>query len=321
MSTEIETRDAMISKALAQYNVTDAAIEEMRVKFMPLQVAGLDDRKGLAAVHDARMIVRNVRVGIEKKRVELKADALKFGQAVDAEARRITGRLQEIESALEERESIVQREKDRIAAEAAAAKQARLDGRMVKLAALGSTLLPSVVDALSDADFATALAAAQDEHAKREAARIEAEAEARRVAEAEAAVRRAESERLTVERAELEKQREAARQDAIREQAVRDAEMQRLQAERKAVEAQRRAVEMEAAKAEAARRAVAAEEERKRLAAEEAARREAMRPEIERVHAFKLALLAMEVPSGAYQAQVKAIVARAAQEIEGLVRQ
>lgn len=69
---------------IVEYNVTDAAIAEMQSRFMALTVKGLDDNKGLAEVHKARMVVKGKRIEVEKRRKELKADALDWSKKVDS---------------------------------------------------------------------------------------------------------------------------------------------------------------------------------------------------------------------------------------------
>jgi hypothetical protein len=69
--------------------VADAVIAEMADKYLPLKINGIDDREGFKAVHAARMIVKDSRIKVEKKRKELKEDALRYGQAIlDEEARK-----------------------------------------------------------------------------------------------------------------------------------------------------------------------------------------------------------------------------------------
>ena len=103
-----------IKTELQKFNVADAVIAKMSAEYLPLKVKGLDDREGLKKVHDARMIVRDKRIEVEKKRKGLKESSLRFGQAVDGEAKRITGLLLPIEAHLENEESIVEKEKERL---------------------------------------------------------------------------------------------------------------------------------------------------------------------------------------------------------------
>ena len=107
-----------IKTELQKFNIVDAVISKMSAEYLPLKVKGLDDKEGLKIVHDARIIVKGKRIEVEKKRKELKESSLKFGQAVDGEARRIIALLTPIEAHLEEEESIVGREKERLRLEA-----------------------------------------------------------------------------------------------------------------------------------------------------------------------------------------------------------
>ncbi|MCI0537691.1 MAG: hypothetical protein L0Z50_20955 [Verrucomicrobiales bacterium] len=86
---------------LIQFRKQDAAIAELVAKYGNLRINGLDDKKGFADVHEARMIVKNTRVAIEKKRNELMADALECARKVDEEANRLFAMLEPIESHLE----------------------------------------------------------------------------------------------------------------------------------------------------------------------------------------------------------------------------
>ena len=54
--------DAPANKpGLINFDVSEAAIAELRAKYMSLKIDGIDDRKGYADVHEARMIVRETR--------------------------------------------------------------------------------------------------------------------------------------------------------------------------------------------------------------------------------------------------------------------
>lgn len=316
---------------------TDTAIAEMRSQYMALKVNGIDDKEGLKAVHDARMIVKAKRVEVEKKRKELKADALEYGRKVDAEAKRITALLTPIEDHLQHEEDIVTREKERIAAEEAARKAAILKGRMEQLAAVGANVFPTEVQMWTDEDFEAELKTYTDafnakkaaEEAERKARaeeaernRIEAErlaeerrkmeeaqAEQRRLAEIEAEKQRAEKAELDRQRAELEAEKRKVAEEAAERQRAID------EAKRKAEEeeaAKQRAAAMEQARLEAAEKArieteqrmkreAAEKAERERIAAEKAEQRrlkkEAARPDQEKLKAFAEALRTMAQPS------------------------
>ena len=135
---------------LIKFPVADAAIAELSAKYLPLKVASINDQKGLAAVHDARMEVKNLRVAVEKKRVALKADALDFGRKVDSEAKRLTGLLTPIETHLEEQEAVVTKEKERLKAIEEEKKRVALQARMDSLDKCHSYQNAAAVAALTD---------------------------------------------------------------------------------------------------------------------------------------------------------------------------
>lgn len=99
---------------IVKYSVTDEAINQMKTEYMVLTVSSLDDKEGFEKVHEAKIIVRDHRIAVEKKRVALKADALEYGRKVDAEAKRITALLTPIETYLQTQEDVIIKEKERI---------------------------------------------------------------------------------------------------------------------------------------------------------------------------------------------------------------
>jgi len=324
---ELVTLDEAGLRALSQ---ADEGIAELKERYLPLAIKGPDDTNGFKLVHAARMDVRNRRVGIEKTRKSLKADALEFGRRVDAEAKRITDQLSVIEEHLDAQETAYEDAREAIKRKAEEAKQAVLQARIDALRAVDVVLPVLQVAALTDDAFANLLADADRDH-KAKLAKIEAERVERERLEAEAAAaRKAEDERLAKERAELEAERkriaaEQAEQERIadeaaaKERASIEAERKRMaeeqakiDAERRKVEEaaaeQRRQVELAKAREEAAERARIEEQERARredeaakqqAAAEEAARREAeeLRPDKEKLLALSEVIRAITVPA------------------------
>lgn len=133
------TDKKMIDTALAEYKITDAAIAKIKTDYMALVVKNPQDVEGYEQVHQARMDVKNRRVDVEKTRKKLKQDALDYGRAVDAEAKRITGMLEPIENYLQEQEDIVVKEKERIKKEEEEKEKQRIQRRVDRLFALGVT--------------------------------------------------------------------------------------------------------------------------------------------------------------------------------------
>lgn len=96
----IKTDQEFIDSKLKKYNVTDAVLAEIKQRYGELAVHGPDDKAGYDAVKAAIVDVRSIRTGIEKKRKELKDLALRYGRAVDDEAKRLTLEVSQIEERL-----------------------------------------------------------------------------------------------------------------------------------------------------------------------------------------------------------------------------
>lgn len=313
-----------ISLELAKFNITDAAIAQMKERYMPLTIKGIEDKQGYTEVRAARILVKGKRVEVEKTRKALKEDSLKFGRAVDAEAKRITVELETIETHLETQEAAVDAEKERIRQEQERIRQERLHARISQITGLGMTfnaagyeygefvIFNEQINTMSDEEFMAfcgkvsvevekekARLAEEERLKKEEAERIaKAEEEERLKREAEAAAER--------ERIEAEKKRlaEIEWQQRRKEEALK-AEQERLEAEKYAIEEakerevaeKRRQAELEQLKKDAAEKALREAEERARREAEEKAeaerqakleveRKEALRPDKEKMVAF-----------------------------------
>jgi len=267
-------------KQVVAYGITDAAIAKMEDLYMGLTVSGPDDEAGFKSVHKARKVVKSHRVSVEKRRKELKADALAWGRKVDGEANRIKDLLEPIESHLIAQELIVINERKRQEEEAARLFEEKIMGRMNALAGFNSPMPYQQVAIMSDEEFEASLSVIekqwQDEKARiAEEKRIESERQA-----AEDAARKAEDDRLTKIRAEQEKQMAEIRA----EQEKIAAEKAKLQAERDKAEREKMIKEAE----ERARLQAIADEkarvEREKKEAEEKAAAE--KAEAERVAAL-----------------------------------
>jgi septal ring factor EnvC (AmiA/AmiB activator) len=297
---------------VVEYSVTDAVISKMSADYMKLTIKGLDDKPGFSMVHSARMVVKGKRLEVEKKRKELKADALAWGQKVDAEARRITKLLEPIETHLEMEENKITEHKKRLEAESKRKQEEQAQARVDQMARVGVSLAFLQAMEISEGDFQARLIIATDEYNK-EQARI-ADEKRKEVArlEAERKAREEESARLVVERAEIERIR-------AEEDTKRKSEEARLKKEREAIEAERRKVEddrreqehreaIARAEKEAAERAVieakekAEREAREKAEAEakakaEADRQEALRPDKEKLVSYAARIMAATDPA------------------------
>jgi len=291
---------------LARFSPTDTAIAELGKEYLPLHIADVSDRAGFELVHRARMNVRAKRCEVEKVRKELKADALKYGQEVDGEARRIKALLEPIESHLQAEEEKHEAEKEAIRNAARLKAEAEEKAKAEAEAARAKAEHDAEVERLRIEREALEAerAAIEAEQAKIDTARAEVEAERQRLADIEEARQR-----------EIETQRRAA---AAAEQAKIDtaraeveAERQRLadieEARQREIETQRRAAAAaEQAKVDTENRIARQAAEAKAYAeAEEAARikAEALRPDRVKLAAVASAVSAIEIPEVSEEAE------------------
>lgn len=261
----------------------DETITLFRKQYTGLTITDDESEK---AVRKARADVKRVRVAVEKRRKELKADVLERGRLIDGEAKRITKLLTEVEQPLideikrvdDEREAAERAkieaeleakrkaERERIEAEQKAALE-RAEAQQREIEAQQAQL------AKDRAEWAAARKAEAEAQAA-EKARIEEEQAAQR-AELEAARQQIEAQRQENERIERERlEREQAEREA-KELAEREAAEAKAKAEREAAEAKQREIE----------------------AAAEAKRQEALRPDREKALALAAALAEIDFPS------------------------
>jgi len=319
--TDAVTARGMTLEALARYQPNDAKIAELAAIYNELKVSGEDDAEGCSVVRRARLDIRSMRIEVEKTRKELKADALRYSQAVDGEARRLTALLTPIEKRLQGQEDIVAKAAERKRQAAAVAAAEELRRRMDALAAIGSHMIPEDVREMDEEAFLAALAVAQQAHDDRIAAEAAAAAERER-----------EAQQLAAERVELDRQRA---EDAARRKAAADA----LEAERAEERAKQKAIAdamaaeraaLDAERLEQQRLADAkATEERVRWEAEEsaakareaAAQQEARRPTSQKLLALAHAVedLLDNVPEFDGADAVRTILTRAADFIRGTI--
>jgi colicin import membrane protein len=265
---EVQEIDPVLADIAKRYPVTDAAIAELKAKFAPLDIAGVEDKKGYALVHDARMTVRGLRTDVERKRKALKEDSLEYGRKVDAEAGRIKKLLEPLEESLEAEEERIDAEKEAIRAAAQKEKDAELQRRVDALNAVHHPYNIGDLAAMPATAFALVLATATEAHELREKERL--------AAEAALAEKRAEEERLAREQAEAKAAAEKAERERLAaERAKLDAEQAEFRRQQEEFQAQRRAQEQADRDKRIAEEAAArAKAEAERQAAEEAARKE-----------------------------------------------
>jgi len=277
----------MPETGLVEYNITDAAISEMKSIYMELAITDIEDKEQFDAVHSARMVVKGKRVEVEKRRKELKADALAWGKKVDGKAKEIFEKLEPIETHLDGEERKVTDEQKRIKDEADRKEKEKIEKRIAEFAEVNVHLPFFDVAAMTDGYFDSRLIIA----------RADFEAEQNRLAEEEAA-RKAEIERLAVINAEMERKAE----ELAKKEAESKAESNRIASEkaqwetekkaeqerrdREAFEAQAKEnarIAAEGAAAEKAEREAREAKEKAEKEVAEKARQEALKPDREKL--------------------------------------
>jgi chromosome segregation ATPase len=213
--------------------IADEEIARWKMEFESLDAS---TSEGYEQVKRAVAVCRKTRSMIDEKRKFLNEEALKHQRTVNAEAKRITGLIEEVEEPLKKKKQAVDDEVERKRKELEDKRRAMIQGRVDEfLRETGESLPWATAEALSDAEFEFALQLGRVEKQRKEkaeAARIEAE--------------RVERERIAAERKEA--QDELARVKA--EQAAEQAKLREAQAEldRQREEIQRQKAEIEASK-------------------------------------------------------------------------
>jgi len=128
-----------VAKDLVRFNITDAAIAELKEKYMPLEITDLADKKQFEAVHEARMDCVRRRTDVTKAGKELRSEALEYQKKVIEEEKRIIGMMAPIEDHLTAEEQKVKDEKERLKKLEAEKEAARIQARVDRVCAFGAT--------------------------------------------------------------------------------------------------------------------------------------------------------------------------------------
>ena len=281
--------DEQIQTAVGTFSATYNGIAALAEQAADVKIEGVDDREGFKQVTTVRKSVKAVRVEVEKTRKTLNEAPLAYQRAVNDEAKRITMALETIELPLLEQEREYKDARAEIKALEAAKRQEILDDRLAALFELKVNLPLSQVSAWTEAEFCEVLAeltrGAEEVRAKQDAEKAKEKA-----AQAEASAAYDEQQAaLTAEREALAKEREAAKAAA---EELRDA-----QAKAEASDSARKREEEQRAAAKArAKLEKDIEAQRKKDAAEKQAKREAARPDADKVRLLAVSMTSIDVP-------------------------
>jgi colicin import membrane protein len=252
-----------VSTAIQEYSKTDAALADLTQRFKGM-VYDVATPTGMQEAKVARAEIRGYRVDLEKVRVEIKAPALERCRLIDAEAKRITAVLVELEDPIDNLIKTEERRKEREAMEAAMARQRAIDATRARIEQIrqvpASCVGKNAVEIGAILDITAAISIGTDFGDFR----VEAE-DAKRATIAQVSAmlcgvqaQEAEAERVKAEREELARLRaaQAERERASREamEVEQRASRERIAAEEQAVRAARAAAEAERQAADVARR-------------------------------------------------------------------
>ena len=123
MSAQLQ--ESTESGQIVEYGVTDAALAALKEKFK--EVPDASTKEGYALIKAGLGEMRPLRTGVEEKRKELKADSLAWGRKVDAEAKRITAAIVEIERPYKDAKQAQDDEEERIKQEAVQKEAKRIE--------------------------------------------------------------------------------------------------------------------------------------------------------------------------------------------------
>lgn len=216
-----------------KFAVTNEAIRALAKKLTGLKA---DTPNGYQLVKNGIADVRDLRVGVEKKRKELKEDAIRYGKLVDGEAKRITDALVAIEEPLKAEKEKADNAKELEKKQIAEAKQRALQDRIDALGLVGLWKNPIIVAEWTEEEYQTELALAKDAwetKLRKDAADAE---EAKRAEEARQEEIRKEKEEIEKDRAELAQLKANAKKQKDEQDAAAKDERDKLDAERKIVE-------------------------------------------------------------------------------------
>lgn len=103
-----------ITTELVKNNVTDTVLKNIKIKYLPLKINGIDDKEGYDTVHKARIVCRDLRVLTEKLCKKGREDATKIQKAWIQKEKEVVAEISEVEQHLKKQEDAVDAEKEAI---------------------------------------------------------------------------------------------------------------------------------------------------------------------------------------------------------------
>jgi hypothetical protein len=150
---EVSRVDSAIEHAISEIAKTDAAIEQIREEYLQLVVAGPQDQAGFKSAETALKKVVRIRTSVEKTRKALKADSVRYGKAVDSEAKRVREAIEPIEEHLKTQCDVVRLEEARQKVAAENARRDEVNGWVAELSALGYPVDLPALQRMDESEF------------------------------------------------------------------------------------------------------------------------------------------------------------------------
>lgn len=191
---EVSRVDSAIEHAVSEIAKTDAAIEQIREEYLQLVVAGPQDQAGFKSAETALKKVVRIRTTVEKTRKALKADSVRYGKAVDSEAKRVREAIEPIEEHLKTQCDIVRLEEARQKVAAENARRDEVNEWVTELSELGWPVDLPALQRMTAEEFGFLRLSAKKAYQERQAERDELEQLRAEKAQREAATVNAEPE-------------------------------------------------------------------------------------------------------------------------------
>jgi hypothetical protein len=170
---ELSRVDAAIDHAVSEIAKTDAAIEQVREDYLALVVTSPQDQSGYQSAETALKKMVRIRTSVEKTRKALKADSVRYGKAVDGEAKRIREAIEPIEEHLKTQCDIVRLEEARQKVAAENARRDEVNGWVEQLKELDVWADLQALQRMTAEEFGFTLLSAKRAYSEREAERVE----------------------------------------------------------------------------------------------------------------------------------------------------
>lgn len=103
-----------ITTELAKQNITKVVIADLKKKYLPLKINGIDDVEGYKKVHDARIVCRDTRVLAEKICKKGREDAVREQKSWISKEKEVVAQISEVEQHLKKQEDVIDDAKEAI---------------------------------------------------------------------------------------------------------------------------------------------------------------------------------------------------------------